>query len=52
MPEFDPDDFPSTDAYFELFGVDDTAMCAQFASRTLDHGVLAYARQGAQATNA
>jgi hypothetical protein len=29
MFELDPDDFPSTDAYFELFGVDDTAMCAQ-----------------------
>ena len=29
MPESDPDDVPSVDAYFELFGVDDTAMCAQ-----------------------
>jgi hypothetical protein len=29
MPEPDPDDVPSVDAYFELFGVDDTSMCAQ-----------------------
>jgi coproporphyrinogen III oxidase-like Fe-S oxidoreductase len=30
MPEFDPDDFPSVDAYFELFGIEDTAICAQW----------------------
>jgi hypothetical protein len=29
MPEFDPDDFPDVDIYFELFDIEDTGICAQ-----------------------
>jgi hypothetical protein len=51
MPEPDPDDFPSTDAYFELFGVEDTAMCAQLrAERWIMEFLLTPAKAPRQRT--
>jgi hypothetical protein len=40
MFELDPDDVPSTDAYFELYGVDDTAICAQLRAERWIMGFL------------